>query len=307
MQLPRPAVLDPITPRVLMIVHNPTIPAEDGRRLNQVLGWHDPDALASRYIADLRDASNGFLNYRISERIDADWFSPKVDGFRYTPESYLAGWRARRMHTPDQIDYPAQVARFNLIERYERHEFDEVWFFAFPYAGDYESTMVGNGAFWCNSPPVPHTEHCHGRFVMMAFNYERDAGCMLENFGHRVESIMSHVYRNMAPPHNLWQRFTRYDAIAPGASHCGNVHFAPNSQADYDWGNRRMVLSYCDDWLTFPEMPGRARPVNATEWGGGDMRLHHLWWLRHLPCTTGQTNGIANNWWQYIVDPNRCD
>jgi hypothetical protein len=298
---------DSIAPRVLMVVHDPTIPSEGGKRLSRVFGWNDADALAQQYVADLREASRGFLNYRIVERIDADWFPPKIDGFRYTPEGYLDGWRNRRMHTPDQIDYEAQVAAFDLIGRYERGEIDEVWFFSFPYAGDYESTMVGRDAFWCNSPPVPNTGRCDGRFVVMAFNYERDVGCMLENFGHRVESIMQHVYRNHAPPQNLWELFTRYDAIAPGRSQCGNVHFAPNSVRDYDWGNRRTVLSYCDDWLTFPELPGRARPVNADEWGGGDMRLHHLWWLRRLPCAAGSTGGVDNNWWRYIVDPNLCD
>jgi len=138
----------------------------------------------------------------------------------------------------------------------------------------------------------------------MAFNYERDVGCMLENFGHRVESIMSRVFQNHGPGQNLWERFIRYEQVAPGQAQCGNVHFAPNSTRDYDWGNPRSVMSYCDDWYSFPELPGRARRVNSAEWGNGDMRAHHMWWLEHLPCAEGETYGVSNNWWQYVVNPN---
>ncbi|MDW8212447.1 MAG: hypothetical protein RMJ55_02730 [Roseiflexaceae bacterium] len=296
--------VEPVFPRVLMIVHNPPVASEGGRRLTEIFGWNDPDRLARRYIADLEQASGGYVRYRIVERIDADWFPRKIDGFRYTGETYVAAWRSRRMYEPDRIDYEAQVAAFDLIGRYERGEMDEVWFFSFPYAGDYESTMVGRGAFWCNSPPVPNTDHCSGRFVIMAFNYERDVDCMLENFGHRVESIMSRVFAAHPPSQNLWNVFTRYDKTHPGQAHCGNVHFAPNSEHDYDWGNPRPVISYCDDWLTFPDMPGRPRWVDCREWGGGDMRLHHLWWLSHLPRVSGETFGVSNNWWSYVINPN---
>ncbi|MGQ9547302.1 MAG: hypothetical protein ACUVSY_12705 [Roseiflexus sp.] len=296
--------IDPVTPRVLIIVHNPPVPSEGGRRLTEIFGWNNPERLAHQYITDLEQASGGYVQYRIVQRIDADWFPPKIDGFRYTGESYVAAWRSHRMHEPDRIDYVAQVRAFDLIDRYERGEFDEVWFFSFPYAGDYESTMVGRDAFWCNSPPVPGTGHCSGRFVIMAFNYERDVDCMLENFGHRVESIMSRVFAAHPPEQNLWALFTRYDKTHPGQAHCGNVHFAPNSERDYDWGNPRPVISYCDDWLTFPELRGRARRVDCREWGNGDMRLHHLWWLGHLPRVGGETFGVNNNWWSYVIDPN---
>ena len=84
----------------------------------------------------------------------------------------------------------------------------------------------------------------------------------------------------------------------------GNIHFAPNSASDYDWNNPRLVQSRCDAWLHFPGQPGLARKVNADEWGNGDIRLHHKWWLSHLPKVAGRTASVANNWWQYIIDPN---
>src|SRR5215212_4043169 len=240
----------PLRPRVLVIIHNPAVESQGGRRLTEIFGWNDPEQLARQYAADLADCSYGALQYQIVERIDADWFPPKLDGFRYTAEGYVNSWRTRKMHEPDRIDYEAQVAAFDLIGRYERNEIDEVWFLTFPYAGDYESTMVGRSAFWCNSPPVPNTGHCNGRFVIMGFNYERGVDCMLENFGHRTESIMSRVYQGYRGVRNRWEHFCRHEQVAPGQSSCGNVHFAPSSATDYDWGNPRVVWSDCDDWYS---------------------------------------------------------
>ena len=297
--------LEPVAPRVLMIVHNPPVEQQRGQRLTTLFGWHDPAQLARQYSADLREASYGYLNYQIVETIQADWHPPKIDGFRYTNETFMQAWRTRTLHEPNAVDYPAQVRSFRLIERYNAGEFDEVWFFAHPFNGDYESTMAGPGAFWCNSPPIAGTEQAKARFVIMAFNYERGVDCMLENFGHRAESVMSRVYERYPASRNMWSRFIQYDQVAPGQAQCGNVHFSPNSQQDYDWGNRRTVRSFCDDWYSYPELPGNARTVDCSEWGNGDMRLHHIWWMQHFPHAGGEHDGVANNWWQYIVDVNR--
>ncbi|HEX5690165.1 MAG TPA: hypothetical protein VFX76_09190 [Roseiflexaceae bacterium] len=290
-----------VRPRVLQIVFDPTVSSEGGRKLREILRWNDPDVLARQYIDDLAASSGGYLNYQIVDRIEVDAFPLKADGFRYTGEEFVRGWRERRMHEPDLVDYPALLREFDLVARRARGEFDEVWLFAFPYAGFWESTMVGRGAFWCNSPPVPNSQHCDSRFVVMGFSCERGVDCMLENFGHRVESIMTHVFRGHPPQYNLWERFTRYDQIAPGQSQCGNVHFAPSSARDYDWGNPRAVVSYCDDWYSFPHLPGKARRVDRSEWGNGDMRAHHIWWLDHLPRVAGETYGVSNNWWEYLL------
>lgn len=300
----RVTTLPPIEMRVSMIVHNPILEQYGAVPLHQYFGWYDPDQLARQYADDLRACSGGLAQYRIVERIVVDGYPTKIDGFCYNDASYVGAWRQRHgFHQPDAVDYNRLLAEFDLIGKVERNLIDEVWLFAFPYAGYYESTMVGAGAFWCNSPPVPHTERCRRRFVVMGFNYERDVGCMLENFGHRVESIMSHVYRQHTGERNLWARFARYERDAPGRAECGNVHFAPNSANDYDWGNRRVVLSRADTWYRFPNLDGPARPMDCSEWGSGDMRAHHVWWLNHLPRVEGASDGVAHNWWQYVLRP----
>ena len=293
-----------IHPRVVVLIHNPVFEQHGHRKLHQLLGWHDPDDLARQYILDVAEASYGIVQYHVVERHEVDGYPMKLDGFTYTDESYLRCWRARAgFHQPDGADYLQLLKGVQFIEKVEADLVDELWLFGFPYAGYYESAMGGRGAIWCNAPPLRGTQQVSRRFVVMGFNYERDAGCMLENLGHRAESMMEQVFRDTPRSANLWQQFTLYDKIAPGHSGCGNVHFAPNSERDYDWGNRRTVPSTCDDWLAFPDLHHITRPVNCSEWGNGDMRAHHLWWFRHFPHGPGSiAPGISNNWWQYVIN-----
>lgn len=295
---------EPVYPRVLAIVHNPTSKVR-GATVQKAYRWNYPDALAQGYIDDLREASYGYVNYKIVERLEVDEFPLKVDGFRYTDETFDDAWNARHFHQPDAVDYLSLVRQFKMVERVNAGQIDEVWLLGFPYCGYYESIMAGPGAFWCNAPPLVGTEHAKRRFVIMGFNYERGVGEMLEDMGHRVESIMSKVFEHQTGAANLWEKFCRYEWIAPGRAEVGNVHFAPNSIKDYDWGNPSPVPSRADTWYNFPDLTGTPRVMTCSEWGNGDIRKHHLWWLRHLPHVVGQSNGISWNWWEYVIDPNR--
>jgi hypothetical protein len=297
--------LQPLQPSVLLIVFDPPIRSAGDRRLTQVLGWRDADELCRQFIADLRECSGGYLQYQIVQKIGVDTWPRKIDGFRYDGASFLRCWRSKTgFHNPDAVDYETILEEFDLLARVESDQIDEVWLFAFPYAGFYESLMVGPGAFWCNSPPMPRGDGISRRFVIMGFNYERGVGPMLEAFGHRVESHLQHTWRRHKGEDNLWERFIRYDKSAPGQANCGWMHYAPNSLTDYDWGNATPVRSNCDDWLNFPNFQGTWQTVDCRDWGSGDMRAHHKWWFKRLPKAPGETLGISNNWWSYGVDPN---
>jgi hypothetical protein len=295
-----------VTPKVLIINFDPAIRSKGGRRLQKVLGWNDPRRLTEGYVADLAECSAGYVRYRIVDWQDVDAFPVKKDGFRYTDDSYVRCWTGGGgWHQPDAVDYVAIFRDFDVPQRIERDEIDEVWLWGFPYAGFWESTMAGRGAYFCNSPPVEGVRTSR-IFVTMGFNYERGDGEMLESFGHRVESILRHVFGSWEPREtHAWNRFTLHDSVAPGRAGCGNVHFAPNSERDYDWGNRRVVWSTCDDWLFYPHLTGQRRQVNCREWGNGDTRAHHRWWLQHLPHAEGRSDGKLNNWWAYVTDFNR--
>lgn len=298
-----------LKPKVLVLNYDPIIEAEGGKRLHEVCKWNDPRQLTEGYVNDIKECSGGYVQYQIVEWKDVDDFPVKKDGFRYTDETYMQCYKTGKgWHQPDGVDYKAIIKDFKLDERVERREIDEVWIWGAPYLGYWESTMAGKGAYFCNSDPVPDV-NCSRIFVIMGFNYERGVGEMLEDMGHRTESILRKVFGrwdNSLPLEqlNVWERFTLYDKQKPGHAACGNVHFAPNSQGDYDWGNKTKVLSSSDDWLNYPNLTGKKRLVDCSEWGNGDIREHHKWWLRHLPKAPGRTDGKLNNWWDYVVDFN---
>jgi hypothetical protein len=298
----RPA---PVTRKVLVVIYNPKVKSAGGKKLSEVMGWNDPDKLTPAHIADLKTATYNYANYVVAERIEVDRMPTKLDGFTYDPDEFVKLMKAGKgFHEADAVDYHRILADFKIIDKINSGAIDEVWLHAFPYAGFYESIMAGPGAFWCNAPPLNKTESAKRRFIIMGYNYQRGRGEMLENIGHRAESILTHVFRHTKGEDNLYERFTRYDKTHPGQAEVGVVHYAPNSLKDYDWGNKTKVKSRADAWKNFPNLAGEPRIVDTTEWGNGDTLAHHVWWFQHFPHITGGKNGVAYNWYKYVIDPN---
>ena len=298
----------PVTRRLLVITLNPRLHSQGGVRISTHLNWYDPAWTVSQHISDLNYASYGYANYVVVENIDVDEFArwpPYQDGFRYNEQSYLEAWNARSPHQPHYIDYHALMAEFGIIQKVSSGHIDEVWHIGPPYDAKYEAVMAGPGGYNSNAPPLGGTDHAGRRFVIMGYNFERPPGLMLHSYGHRAEGHLSHAHRNVPERDNLWRRFLRHENVTPGIAEVGNVHFPPNAVQDYDYGNQRLVNSNCDDWLHYPWLTGdRFRMVNANEWGGGSDRAYFKWWFRHMPHLDGECDGIAHNWWRYIVDPN---
>jgi hypothetical protein len=310
-----------VTSRVLLLIYDPVMNTSTGEKLSQVMQWQRPDDLANTFIQDIQETSGGMARYQIIQRIELNEFPVLTDGFRYDAASYMKVQnKVQPPHVPQDVDFQPILTGLNILPRVARNEIDEVWIFNFPYAGFPESVMGGQGAFWCNNDPLASTASCARRFIIMGFSYERGVGEMLESFGHRSESMVSAVFNcqsfvvwayktgrvpaTLGPDPNLFQQFASFDQIAPGKSGVGTIHYAPNSDRDYDWNNPRLVSTSCYGWYAFPNFTTDVRQVNASEWGNGDIRAHHKWWLKHLPKIAGRTSGVVNNWWQYIMDPN---
>jgi hypothetical protein len=316
--------LQALSRRVFVINIDPVMDKTSGMRLSRLMNWRDIDELIAGYTLDVAEFSGGLVDYRVAGRVNVDDFPLKADRFCYNPKSYLAVVNKQATaHPQDRVDYALLLAQHHLDQRVEAGEFDEVWIFGAPYFGFLESTMAGKGAFFVNGGPVPGSL-CERKYVIMGFSYERGVGEMLEDLGHRAESTLARLFhsevflawtynRNRMPriigrsSLNLFERFLCFDQVAPGRANVGTVHYAPNSTRDYEWGRQSLVVSCADDWYEFPNMPytPRMRTMTARDWGGGDIRLHHRWWLAHLPREAGSLGGIRNNWWHYIVDPNK--
>lgn len=338
-QPPPPASSDeplvPLAPKVLVIVYDPVVDALKNLRLVEWgvtnRGWQRVDDLIKGYIADVDACSGGLVKYQVVERVDVDGFPLRQNGKRFTALEYLDLYTAHQekyQEPGDRFDYRSLIAEYNLSNRVNQNEIDEVWLFTYPFSGTFESIMCGTNAFWCNASPLENTPG--RRFVIMGFSYERGVGEMEEDLGHRTESLMGRIYncsdfvnwtyawdRSKNPlvkldptkynalefaQTNPLAKFLLYDRIAPGGAQCGNVHYAPNSRQDYEWGNPTPVTTYADDWLTFPTLPGTAKTQTSAAWGSGDIRGHHTWWFKRFPKSAGRSNGIRNNWWAYICD-----
>lgn len=291
-----------ITKKVAVIIFNPILESSGNQTLIQYKNWNRPSNLDPSYIQDIKTVSNNFVNYTITIQREVDAIPRKADGFSYTDSSYLACLNnSSQCHQPDIADYNKILTDFSLCEKRNSGEIDEVWLWGGPYFGYYESRLAGPNAFWYNSPPLTNTT-CKRLLPIMGFNYERGVSEMIEDMGHRTESVMARVWGN-PNPHGTspWDKFTIRDIDIPGRSACGNIHYAPNSTSDYDWANPRTVVSSCDDWYSYPFLQGTTKNISCSEWNCSGYE-YKKWWLMHLPKTVGRTDSKLNNWWRYIVD-----
>lgn len=304
---PPPGVeADAVPVKALLFVFDPVFEGRGGLPRSQAFGWGDPEALTQQVVADLEASSHGRLQYEVVETVVVDDFPVFKDGYRYDEAAYEQAWSTGVWHEAG-FDYARFIADLNLAARVERGEIDEVFLYGAPGDGFWESTMAGDGGYWCNSGPVEGVPS-ERLFVLMGWNYERGVAEALHSWGHRAESIMRHHYGEWLPNReNTWNAFTLQDRQVPDEGSIGNVHFPVNGQWDYDYANPRFVFSDCDDWYTYPDLPGNRRYINYEEWSpdGFEVQRDYLnWWYDHMPHMTGKGyDQYLANWWRYLGDP----
>jgi len=221
----------------------------------------------------------------------------------------VSDWSLRQPHN-SQFDYNRFISDNNIVSRIQSGDIDEVWIYADPMAGMWESTMAGAGAYWVNSPPVSGVTSSEA-FIIMGWNYERSDALALHSYGHRVESIMTHIYGSWPRDRsNNWGKFTLLDRDGPRLGGVGNIHFPVNGLVDYDYENSRYVESNADDWFNYPSFTGAKRLVNVSDWSptpdlsvpDAIQRDYLNWWFRHIPHYPGRgPDRFLNDWWHYII------
>ena len=317
----RPPVAPAMQLKLLVVDFDPVLPTRGGIRFTE---YYKQAGKTTRQVTDdiasrLQEASHGILNYNATyETINE--FPMQKDGSRVEPntfpdiwdetlESGIAWWDIP-MFYPGAVsggfDYEYYINKWNLVERRNNNEFDEIWMFA-EFCGANETAMVGKGAYWINGQAFE--ADCEP-FRINWIQKSRD-DTPLENLTHSAESIMSRVYKTgewyYNPPKAIdemsnWEKFVQYDKVNPGNAAAGNVHYAPNSDGDYDWGNTNRVYSTWRDWRdNFPNLTGEKEIVDNSVWGGGNNLDHKTWWFSCFPHVTGRDErGYSNNWWEYF-------
>lgn len=302
-----PAGVNPnaIAPKILLYIYNPIMENRGSRRMNEVYGWQNPVDLTNQIVQSFRTHSHDLVRYNIVGTQIVDAYPYLQDGFRYNDTTFDTAYTTGNYHE-GTFDYVRFVNENNLTQRVDNGEIDEVWVYAFPGAGMWESAMAGTGAYWINGVPYPETGG-ERAFVIMGWNFERGLAEALHSYGHRSESIMVHSYGSWEPNQNHnWNRFTLLDSQAPGLGGVGNIHFPVNGTSDYDYGNSRMVTSNADDWYNYPYFTGATRTFNYREWDPTNTDSHGgymKWWYDHLPHMASKgTDHFLANWWRYITD-----
>ncbi len=304
---PPPPGVDPdqIRSNVLLFIFDPIMENKGGMRMHETYGWFDPVLLAEEAAADLRTSSHGKAQLEIRETLIVDDYPFFEDGFRYDDGSYDEALASGDWHS-GRFDYARFLADANLAKRVERGEIDEVWVYGAPGFEMWESTMAGDGGYWCNSPPVRGVPS-ERVFVVMGLNFERGVAEAIHSWGHRAESVMIHSYGPWeANRDTTWNAFTLLDKDAPSLGSIGNVHFPVNGESDYDYANPRLVLSDADEWYAYPDLSSARRFVNFLDWSpdGADPHRQYLkWWYDHMPHMPSRGyDFFLANWWRYLVD-----
>jgi hypothetical protein len=156
--------------------------------------WNRSDDLIPQYIDAMRKASQDILTFQVVDKMELPEYPVLMDGRQYTDTTFAGVLADSRSALRDAhgnyplADYEQIIQKFDLLQKVESEQIDEVWMFGGPYFGFYESRMVGKGAFWCNGPGIE--QNCR-RFVIMGFNYERDVKEMVHDYGHRSESVLA--------------------------------------------------------------------------------------------------------------------
>lgn len=323
------------TVKVIVVIEDPVI---DGKRFHEAGNWHDPRVQYPKVKEVLEQCSGGVVKYDIVKVIESDtlftYFKEnKASANRHFTKAQLKQyflddpkWPVIRAHERKgtiTYDYLSMVKYFGFDDMRNRDEVQEIWVCSFPVNGMYESNFVsqtGKG-FWLNSPPTGGASNAK-LLTVMYYNYERGIAEAIHSNGHRMESVMRHVYGRWATvppgkdyhsgmPLNNWEKYTLYDTLAPGKGNLGCIHFPVNATHDYDYNNPTTVTTYRKAWKYYPDIRYTEvdkEEVNGDTWrkmGHGDNQLGCMInFFSHLPNKKGinPADGKLNNWWHYMVN-----
>ncbi len=313
-----------MTVHVALALIDPVLQQYDAR-LHTQFHFRDPVALANGVVKYFRQSTDSVVSFVIDTVLDVPRLYSRLRGSYLSVDQYAAwlsepNWPTlKALQDSIKFDYRSFVTDYHLDSLRNAGRIDEVWVFAGPFMGMWESQLMGPNAFWWNSPPIRDGTALRKLLSVMGLNYERGVDLAFHSFGHRFESAMVQAYQeaqgrpwNDTSAHPTpWDLFTRIDRDVPGGAHVGNVHFPPNGAHDYDYGNTALVTSYAQNWFRYPYLYSENSQVNASTWiykspeplAEGLDQLGYLWWFyNHAPRYRGVQGGVLNNWWHYFLD-----
>ena len=215
-------------------------------------------------------------------------------------------------------DYNAIMKMIDARTWVENHGVKEIWIWGYQgwKVGLFESNMSGPYGDVSNSSRDPNDLPVFSKtYTVYHYNYAVGVGECMEDHMHQLEALLNHADgRDSTPPEKwgellFWGKFVGSDAsmhIVTNPARCGWTHYAPNSEKDYDWQNKRYVETDIEDW--HPDYVGKTQRMNCERWNSDPIQWR-LYWLQAIP---GANNGLTHNgrplrnWWTFVADWDRA-
>lgn len=298
--------------KVAVVCYNPwmTNVAEitRARRLNATFGWPNGQSMANDQKSWWKEATFGMVKANFVVVTNLDIFPLMSSGKRFNQQSYYDYWKKGETdkHPGGSFDYAHFLTNDVpwMIPAIERGEIDQVWLYGWPGMNTNETRLFGKGAFGCNS--FGFGRLMNDRMFMMCMPSIERSDTPMENFGHGCEWHLGGAFHNYVYSFDNGIDYTNSHDMALYRAHgsectdnvnIGDVHYAPNSVRDYDWGNTTPVMSYADCWYDYPNMTNWVpRSMTCADWGNGVNYKHKIWFFKHMPEKVGLRRGHMMNW-----------
>ena len=227
---------------------------------------------------------------------------------------YLEGlptYKRNSKKTP-MTDYKKIVEKIDGKYWVEEQGVKEIWLWGY-HGGKvhlWESNMAGPFGDISNSNRDENDLPVYSKtYTVYHYNYQRGHSEAIEDHIHQIEAVLNYVDGRDDMPEDKWEQLlfwgkfvgsdVTHKIIKPG---CGWAHYPPNGERDYDWANKKYVLSDIEDWK--PDGTGEKKRINCERWNCNSLDWF-IFWMQSLP---GKDNGLTyrgkslTNWWIFISD-----
>lgn len=302
--------------KVLPLIMDPILPGGQRARAywiekggSKVYHKLDPLEELRSFISFYEDASCGYINIEAKEPFYRNEFPALRGGINYSASRWqkvMSGdlpYYREDASNPDntvalKLDYKKFFKRSDLCRAIVDQGIDEVWVFAYSFAGFYEAMLItgeeGPEGFPTNGPTIK--VECDGldRLVMVGTPDPH-------SFGHRTEGTMATLFnrwrqtyaetvlskqKNLDPntvPATPWDFYVSSNAtLGKNVVGCGSIHYPPNTRCmkhqqdnksvneaycreddeqishEYGYGWHDRIKTACPLYVNYPDIPQRA-------------------------------------------------
>lgn len=292
--------------RVQLVIYDPAMVGSGAnlKRLSTTLGVEAPDVLAMRLMDELESRTGGHVHHDVLPFKTSLTFPPTLDGFRYTPASYLACLANAADCHAASADYDAIQIEQDLCNAVQTGNVDQIWLLGaerFGFAGirQLSCQVTEDGQSFAKTLDVVGLDYHDGYRSVLASYQIFALSALQQVFGVPPANATAEA------PDNSYGVFVQSRGRAPSApaSGCGDITFAPNTLEPNRFDSPFTMPSYCESFLHYPRaaLLDAAQPLDCTAWDCTEQGFRG-YWLAHLPqAPWSDSQGKLNDFWRYLL------